>query len=151
MVEGIGRRLDPGYVATTALEPYLRQALAQRALPSYWGKRLAWSALRGAQLGLDLPVRFERLLGRIERGDLELGWRPVGVEPVLAALGAMVNRLAMSILAAAFVVGVAVLLLSYPTEGWARRAVQLLLALGLLAVLVLAGMLAASLWRSRRR
>ena len=57
----------------------------------------------------------------------------------------------LSILLAAFVVGVAVLLLSLGQAGGAIDAVRALLALGLLAVVGLGTMLAASLWRGRRR
>jgi ubiquinone biosynthesis protein len=150
IVEGVGRRLDPGYVATLAAEPHMRRALTRRALPAYWGKRLARSTLSAGQLGLDLPIRIERLLGRLERGEQELGWRPVEFEPVLGELNAMANRVALSVLAAAFVVGVAVLLLSLGPEGRASVIVQALLGLGLLAVLAIGVMLVVSLLRARR-
>ena len=100
------------------------------------------------RLVAEWPIRIERLLGRVERGEQEIGARPVGFEPVLASLNAMVSPLGPSILASACVLGTAVLLLSFGSESWAREVVQVLL--GLLAVLGLGGMLTVSLCRTRR-
>ena len=151
MAEGVGRHLDPGFVATAAAGPYLRQALVRRALPGYWVPRLARTAMDSAQLGLGLPTRLERILGQLERGETEIGWRPEGFGPVLGELNAMVNRLAISILASAFVVGTAVLLLAYRPAGWDAWLARALLALGLIAVVALGVGLAINLWQARRR
>ncbi len=62
----------------------------------------------------------------------------------------MVDRLGLSILASAFVLGIAVLLPSFGSVGSAREVVQVLLGLGLLAVVALGGMLAISPWRAGR-
>ncbi len=62
----------------------------------------------------------------------------------------MVDQLGFSILASAIVLGIAVLLLWFGSEGWARQVVQVLLGPGLVAVVALGGMLAVSLWRARR-
>ena len=154
LAEGVGRHLDPGFVATTVAEPYLRQALLNQALPDRWGPRAARSALNVARLGADLPLRLERILGRLERGEIEIGWRPEGVEPIVRAADAMVNRLSLAVLAAAFVIGASVFLASYRPVGLDLWLVRALLGFGLLTIGALGISLAAQFvgWlRSPRR
>jgi ubiquinone biosynthesis protein len=151
IAEGVGRTLWPDFVTTEVARPYLREALMRRTMPAYWGPRAVRGLTDGLRLGATLPTRVDRLLNRLERGDLEIGWRPEGIGPILGAINAMVNRLALSILVAAFVIGVAVLLLAYRPLGWDPWAVSLLLQIGL-AIAVLLGLgVAISLLRGGGR
>jgi len=151
ITEGVGRMIDPGYVATAAARPFVSQAILRRSRPDYWLPRLTRGALDAAELGVGLPGRLDRILGQVERGEVELGWRPEGFEPILREAHTMVNRLALSVLAAAFVIGVAVLLLAYRPFGGEVWIIGLLLELGLLAVFVLGVGLAINLLRARGR
>jgi ubiquinone biosynthesis protein len=134
LAEGVGRHLDPSYVATAAAAPYLRQAMLRRASPNRWAPRAARSAAGAAALAADLPLRLERLLGRLERGEIEIGWRPEGIDPVTRALDVMVDRLALTILASAFVICASVLLLSTQAAGWDIWIARGLLGFGLLTI-----------------
>jgi hypothetical protein len=60
------------------------------------------------------------------------------------------GRLAIAILAAAFVVGVGVILVAFREAGWSTWVVNILLYVGLIAVFVLAFGLAVNMWRSQR-
>jgi ubiquinone biosynthesis protein len=150
IAEGVGRQLWPDFVTTEVARPYLREALLRRTQPAYWGPRAMRSLVDGLRLGSTLPTRVDRLLSRLERGDLEVGWRPEGVEGILGAINAMVNRLALSILVAAFVIGVAVLLLALQPLGSDLSLIGLLLQVGLGIVVVLALGIAVSLLRGSR-
>ena len=150
IAEGVGRLLCPDFVATEVAKPYVRQALSRRALPAYWGPRVGRGLVDAMRLGTTLPTRIDRLLNRLDRGDIELGVRPEGMEPIMHAANAMVNRLALSILVAAFVVGVAVLLLAYRPLGWDPWAVSVLLQVGLTIAVVLGVWVAVSLIRGGR-
>ena len=101
------------------------------------------------ELGTELPQHLRRLSTQLERGALEVGVRPAGVEPVLRRIEGLVNRLVLGMLASAFIIGLAVLLAVYRLAGWERWA-GAFFTIGLVAALSLGGSLAWSILRSRR-
>jgi len=110
MHEGLGSQLDPRFHLVEEARPYVVDALQRLYLPKLDGPAAALSL--GAMLDLtsSFPQRTLRLLGRLERGDIGLTVRPEGMEPLMRDLNHMVNRLSVTILAAAFLVGLALLL-----------------------------------------
>jgi ubiquinone biosynthesis protein len=118
MAEGLGARLDPNFRLTTVLVPYAQQLMLRQYSPLVWTRRLGRASLDAARLGAELPQHLRRLLGEVERGGLEVGMRPVGVEPLLHRFEQLTNRLVLGILAAAFINGLAVLMSVYHPPGW---------------------------------
>ena len=100
-------------------------------------------------LALNFPQRAQRLLGRIERGDLGVSVRPEGLDPVMRDLNRMVNRLSVSILAAAFIVGLA-LLLQVVESSHGSLLLLLLFASGLVGAGTLGLWLLVSMYRAGR-
>jgi ubiquinone biosynthesis protein len=150
MNEGVGRALDPGFNAAAVAAAFLRRAMRQRLRPSAWEPELRRGLADLARIGLDLPATLRRLTRQLSRGELSIALRPQWLDEPLVRLEAMVNRLAMSILLAAFVVGSAVLMTVYHPggqESW----LGWFFALGLVAAAVLGLLLLLAIWRSGRR
>ena len=85
------------------------QAFAGPQLPG----RQRDSALEAAELTIELPRRIDRVLGEIERGNLRVWTRLEDVEPTLKRLEHMVARSSATILAAACIVGLAIVMQFY--------------------------------------
>ena len=79
-------------------------------LPRLDGQAAAMSLSAMLDLTTTFPQRALRLLGRVERGDIGVAVRPEGTDSLMRDLNHMVNRLSVTILAAAFIVGLALLL-----------------------------------------
>jgi len=149
MMEGVGLQLAPDFDMFAVSEPYVRRFVWQMASPHSWGP----SVLRGINdwaelLGL-LPRVGSQLLTRAERGELEVTIRHKELDQALVRLDRLANRISISVLLAALIVGLALLV---PAFNLARQ-------WGLATTLVIAGFVGASLlglwlmfsiWRSRK-
>lgn len=118
MHEGLEARLDPDLRMTLLLAPYAEQLMLRQYSPILWTRRFAHASLDMARAGLELPQQLRRLVGEIERGNLEVGMRPEGFEPLVRRFERLGNRLVLGIIAAAFVNGLALLMSAYRPAGW---------------------------------
>lgn len=118
MSELLGARLDPDFRLFEFAAPYLRQFWLKRRSPQAIALRVGRAALEASQLGLDLPRRITHLLNRLERGDLEFKINHNGLEEFERQLQRMVNRLALSILLAAILLSLGLLMLVFHPPGW---------------------------------
>jgi len=151
MDEGLGTQLDPSFNLAKLLAPYTRLLLIQQYNPFFWLPRIGQVSRDAARLGLELPQQLRRILGDVERGDLEIGMHPTAFEPLINRLERLVNRLVLGIIAAAFIIGLAILTLAYfvhPINGltW----IGALFITGFVIVSVLGVFLAWSILRTRR-
>jgi ubiquinone biosynthesis protein len=122
MAEGLGVQLHPDFSLPALLAPYAERFIRQQYSPLVWARRVGRASRDFAEMGVTLPVQARRLIGEIERGGLEVGMRPEGFEPLLGRLERLANRIVLGVLAAAFVVGLAVLLSAYRPDGWEQWA-----------------------------
>ena len=113
MHESLVTRLNPTFEFTTVLVPYARGMMVRHFSPLGWGRSVGQAGIDLARLGVELPAQLRRLLSSLQRGDVELAIRPTGFEPVLRRVERIANRLVLGIVAAAFVVALAVLLSAY--------------------------------------
>jgi len=149
MMEGVGLQLDPDFDIFAISQPYVRKFLWQTVSPQTWGRRLLKTSGDWGELLTDLPRRVPRLIDQLEEGDLQFTLRLREIEPLLARLDRVGNRLAISVLLAAFIVSLALLMPSLlgGRQGW----IFWLIVLGFVAVSVLGLWLLFSIWRSGRR
>jgi len=149
MMEGVGLQLDPDFDIFAVSQPYVRKFLWQTVSPQSWGKRLLKSSEDWGELLADLPRRLPRLVDQLEEGDLQLTLRIREIEAFLVRLDRVGNRLALSVLLAAFIVSLALLIPSFlgGQQGW----VFWLIVLGFALVSVLGLWLLLSILRSGRR
>jgi ubiquinone biosynthesis protein len=149
MMEGVGLKLDPDFDVFAVSEPYVRRFMRRLWLPSAWGP----SALRGATDWADwltlFPRQMSRLLERAEQGELEAQVRLPDLAQTTARLDRIANRLAVSILLAAFIVALALLI---PTLNlvWPWGLLTWLIVAGFVTVSLLGLWLLWSIWRSGR-
>lgn len=135
MHENLVTRLDPSFEFTAVLVPYARGMMARHFSPLGWGKSVGQAGIDLARLGLELPQQLRRLLSSLERGDTEFAIRPSGFEPLLRRLERIANRMVLGILAAAFVVALAVLLSAYHVRSDPQTAAILIAGFVLASVL----------------
>ncbi|HYY46452.1 MAG TPA: AarF/ABC1/UbiB kinase family protein, partial [Candidatus Angelobacter sp.] len=93
MHESLVSRLDPSFEFSAVLVPYARGMMVRHFSPLGWGPSFAQAAVDYARLGVELPQQVRRLLSSLQRGDLELGIRPTGFNPVLRRGERIANRI----------------------------------------------------------
>lgn len=134
MMEGVGLKLAPDFDIFAVSQPYVQRFLREMVLPSAWAPSMLrdldeWGHLFGL-----LPRVGAQLLTQAERGELEVTLRHRGLEQALARLDRLANRLSLSVLLAALIVGLALLI---PAFHLAERG-------GVVTVLVVGGFFLAS-------
>jgi len=148
MHESLVTRLAPSFDFTAVLVPYAREMVVRQFSPLTWARAAAQAGVDIARLGVEMPQQARRLLGAIQRGDLEFGVRPAGFEPIIRRLERIANRMVLGIIAAAFVIALAVLVSAFHLRS--DPAAGLVLILGFLAASALGGYVAISILRSGR-
>jgi ubiquinone biosynthesis protein len=143
MMEGIGLKLDPDFDVFAVSQPYVRQFLRQMASPRVWGKKLLKGASEWGNLLLQLPDQIPRLLDQVSEGELEIGLRLRGRDVILRHLDRAANRLAVSMLVAALIIGLALVVVSQGEGSWLAQA-------SFAAAALLGLWLLISIWRSGR-
>jgi ubiquinone biosynthesis protein len=110
-------------------------------------KKLGKASVDAARLGVEIPLQLRHILGDIERGGFEVSMKPSSFEPIIARLELQANRVVLGLLAAAFIVGLAVLLSVYHPPGWERWA-GTMFAIGFFGAVTLGIYLSWSILRS---
>ena len=147
MSEGVGRHLDPDFNAAAVAAPAIRRAIRRQLHPRTWEPELRRGVADLARAGLALPGALRRLTLQVDRGELSMTIRLRELDQLLGRLEAMVNRLAMSVLVAGFVVAAALLLSGdRPASAW----VGWLVGIGLVAAAALGVWIVLSIRRGRR-
>jgi ubiquinone biosynthesis protein len=119
MCEGILQTLDPGASLSDYLQPMAGKMIYQGIAGGDDAVgRLRDSALDAAQLSIELPRRIDRVLGEIERGNLRVWTRVEDADALVKRLEHMVERANATMLAAACIVGLAIVLQIYHPQGW---------------------------------
>jgi ubiquinone biosynthesis protein len=110
MMEGVGLKLDPDFDVFAVSQPYVNRFMRQMASPRAWGKKVVKGASDWGELFAALPRRIPHILDQVEGGEFEITLKVKEAERSLSKLDRIANRLSVSILVAAFIVGLALLL-----------------------------------------
>lgn len=104
-LEGIGRKLDPDFDMASEAAPFLRRAMLARYSPFAIARRGRRAV--GDTIGLlsALPTELRRLLRRAHRGRLNVNLDVERLETFGKRVEHSANRLAMSALVAALIIG----------------------------------------------
>jgi len=150
MLESTAVLVDPKFLFFEALEPEVRAMLKERVSAKSVGHRAARETIDLARLLEGLPHRADRIVQRLETGDLEFATRNDGLETEAKKLHQAVDRLTLGTTVTLFLVasGVYVLAAEVAESGSSR--------LGYLRVVLAAGgvfmvVLLARIWRTRDR
>jgi len=148
MMEGIALKLDPSFDIFEVSAPYVRRFAWGLASPRTWGKDLLQGAAAWGQLAHELPQRTLALLDRIEAGEQEIGLHLRRDDTWLVQMNRATNRLVASLLLAALIVALSLVVAFGPGESvWSTWAV----AAGLVGLVLLGTWLLVAAWRSERR
>ena len=148
MIEGLGVNLDPNFQLTKSLAPYTERLVFRQYSPFRWVKGLGRASLDLAKLGVEMPQHLRRIVSAVENGNLQIGMRPEGFDPVIDRLEKIANRIVLGVIAAAFINGLAVLVSVYSPPGWERWG-WIVFAFGFLCALLMGIYLAWSILRPR--
>ena len=149
MMEGVGLKLDPDFDMFAISEPYVRRFVRRLWLPTTWGPSILRGATGWADLLSDFPHQTTRILKRIERGELSIQVDLSDLERTTNRLDSIVNRLILSILLAAFIVALALLI---PTLNlaWPWNMLTWVIVIGFVIISILGLWLLVSILRSGR-
>jgi ubiquinone biosynthesis protein len=120
MCEGMLRAIDPDSKFSDYLQPMIKKLIYQEFAGPHLLDRLRDSAIDAAELSIELPSRIDRVLGEIERGNLRVWTRIEDIEPLMKRLEYLITRVNATMLAAACIVGLALVLLFYHPQGSQR-------------------------------
>lgn len=151
MLEGVSLQLDPHVNLFTQMEPYVRNALLELESPAKRARKAASQVMESAEALLALPGQVQRLIEGMQGGDGGMSLRIRGLDEPLERASHVANRLVLAILAAAFVIGPA-LIIPYIRQIWPEwQGAVLALILGgfLLSVLITVALM-LSILRSGR-
>jgi len=146
----VGLKLDPDFDVFAVSQPYVRRFMWQQFSPRTLGEK----ALRGGQewgdLVLTMPHRLSRMLDDVEAGNLSVNLRLPEIPDLMARLDRIANRLSMSILLAALIMGLATLVPAFNlAEQWGL--VIALILISFAGACLLGLWLIFSIWRSGRK
>jgi ubiquinone biosynthesis protein len=117
MCEGILQAIDPDSSFSDYLRPMIGKLVYQAyAGPSLLG-RLGDSVADAAELIIELPRRIDHVLGEVERGNLRIWTRVEDIDPLMKRLEHLVARSNATVLAAACIVGIALVMQFYHPQG----------------------------------
>lgn len=118
MTESLARSLEPNVNVIELVDPIVRDAMRRFYTLDFWKEKLRLRPLEVALLAAALPGHIQRILTRIDRNELMFQMRYEQLPETIQGLNGMVNRLALAILSAAGMIGLAMLYLAiHPTFG----------------------------------
>ncbi|HSJ54400.1 MAG TPA: AarF/ABC1/UbiB kinase family protein [Anaerolineae bacterium] len=149
MMEGIGLQLDPELNIFDEVEPYVREVLLELESPVARLKELAEQMRESSQAVMMLPRQLQRMLEQMESGESNLRMELKGLDEPTRRVTAAANRLALAILAVAFVIGPALLIphLNTVFPEWRTGAAFLIFGGFGLSVLITLGLIVSVLRR----
>ena len=148
--EGLGLQMDPQFQFVPFARPYLERFWLRRRAPDRFGEKFVEGMAEMAEFGMELPRRLTRLAAQLERGELGAQVEVRGLDHSLAEVQGMVNRLAMSILVGALIVGLSQFMHMVTPEGVIDRYAGAFFGVLFIAATVLGFWLLFSLLRSGR-
>jgi ubiquinone biosynthesis protein len=148
--EGLGMRLDPEFQFIPFAKPYLEEYWFARHSPRELGEKVASGLIELTELGLTFPRHLKRLMAQIERGELGTQVEIKGLDKLVSEMQVMVNRLAMSILVGALIVGLSQFMHMVSPDGIVQRYAGQFFGLSFVAATVLGFWLLLNLVRARR-
>jgi ubiquinone biosynthesis protein len=108
--EGVTRRLDPEFDVVREVEPVVRRALATRYSPEALMQRAGSALLELQALAGDAPGILRRVLRRLEKGRIKAEIEIGRIDRFGRSIERGATRIAIAIVTAAFVVGLAPIL-----------------------------------------
>lgn len=120
MTEGLGASLDPEFQLGRVLGPYARRLVVRHFDPLGMVRRLRQAGVDTAGLAVELPGQLARLLDVMDRDGVSVSVRTDELEPLVARVERIGNRLVVGLVVSAGIEALAVLAAT-DTERLARN------------------------------
>lgn len=111
-LEGICRELNPDFNLTEISKPFVESLVAERVHPRRILGRFIENVSEFNELMMLLPRRLNRILSRMEGGKLLIDLEHKGLNRVIAELDLASNRLSVSLIISAIIIGSSVIMLT---------------------------------------
>ncbi len=139
-IEGLGQLIDPKFRLVDEMRPFVRRVAWERFGPAMWLRNLRRSSADLGALARTLPADLRLMVDWLKRGELKLSLDQAELREIFHNLGRSNNRLSVSIVIAALIIGSSLLMFAHP-EGFERLVPAVgiggFIAAGLLALLLL--------------
>ncbi len=110
MTEGVGLRLDPGFDVFAVSGPFIRKMAREAFKPGIWGPSLLADLEAWGYLLSEAPRAGATLLRGLEKGNLSIGLNMGADDRTMDRLDRFFTRISLSVLVAAFIIGLSLLL-----------------------------------------
>lgn len=110
VLDGMARQLDPDFDVWEATEPHVERLQREMLLPRTWMPEIVDSLGDWVYLLRIAPEALGDAMRRLQEGDFEVGIQVRGLESPLDRLDRIADRIAVSILVAAMIIGMALLI-----------------------------------------
>ena len=149
--EGLARSIDPTINVYEVARPYARRLLTQRYRPDVLARSAGERSLEYARYVEEYPEQVRQLLGELADGELEVQLKHGGLDELIGSVDVLANRLVFAIVTGALLVGSS-MLGSFDVGGpnVPFLGVPVVAFIGFTLALVLASILLAIIFRSRR-
>ncbi|MCY0877997.1 MAG: AarF/UbiB family protein [Firmicutes bacterium] len=107
IADGVVRELDPAFSLLEMGQSWVGELFWQQVNPAHWGPEWWKSSVEWADSVWSLPIEFERMLAKIQAGDIHIVLEHKNLDRMMSHWEVLVNRLALSMLLAAVVLGLA--------------------------------------------
>lgn len=151
LLEGVGTMLDPAFDFASTAAPFVERLMKARMQPDELIERFVRSWRRSGRFLEQLPSSVDRLMRRLSRGEVRVGFALRDYHGFVDELHELVNRLAFALVVSALVVGASTLIGVTGVPGWLRVTGQVGLVLALLVTVWFFGSVITAHYRGRRR
>jgi ubiquinone biosynthesis protein len=145
MLEGMGMQLDPDFDILGVSKPFADDMVKEMWSPRMWGPDVISGIEAWGHLLTDIPRVGVNLLRSLDHGDVPISMKMDMPKPLVDRMDRLITRLSLSILIAAFVIGIAMVL---PVAS-GNSILQALAIVGFVAVLALGVWVVISIVRNR--
>ncbi|MCP4605275.1 MAG: AarF/ABC1/UbiB kinase family protein [Proteobacteria bacterium] len=111
-IEDVAHRLVPDFDIVESVTPYAQKLLRRRYSPFRQAREFRSAAIDFMYLAKDLPHETRTIIRQLREGRVRIEFEHVGLEPMRNTLDRISNRLAISIILSALLIGSSVLVLS---------------------------------------
>ncbi|MBW1996353.1 MAG: AarF/ABC1/UbiB kinase family protein [Deltaproteobacteria bacterium] len=116
--EGLGRKLDPAFDATSQAAPFIKRVQMERLHPRRIGSDLFDSGMDFLHLLMEIPGEVRDILRQARLGKIKLEFEHRGLESMLSTHDRISNRLAFAIVLASLIIGSSLIVLSDIPPKW---------------------------------
>jgi ubiquinone biosynthesis protein len=113
MAQSLGRGLDPNFDIVPMLESSIIRIIRKRYSVTAALRRLPSAAAELGSLAAGLPQRLDRMMKTVERGEFHVSADVSGVEKHIHHLERILNKTVLFIMAAAIILGLALVFVGY--------------------------------------